>query len=139
MLSDTTIEGVGAGIAIFVIMTVPVYIVQSGTLGGTALGLLVLSPLAVVVGSATAGFRQALSGKGSRRTGIKQGLFTGCLLGVVPALIAARYGYGLASLGDNVIGTGGLLVSGIVFGILLLCSLVGGFSGGLLMVVGERI
>jgi hypothetical protein len=139
VIADTTIEGVLAGITVFVILTVPVYIVQSGTLGGTALGVLVLSPLAVFVGSGTAGFRTTASETGGRKTGIKQGLVTGFLLGLMPALIAARFGYGLASLGENVIGTGGLLVSGIVLGILLLSGLVGGLSGGLLTIVGERV
>jgi hypothetical protein len=103
------------------------------------LGVLVLSPLAVFVGSGTAGFRASARETGDRRTGIEQGLVTGFLLGFVPASIAGRFGYGLASLGENVLGTGGLLVSGIVLGILLLSGLVGGFSGGLLSIVGERV
>jgi hypothetical protein len=57
VFSNRTTAGVGAGLAMFAALAVPVYVAQSGTLGGTALGLLAVSPVPVCVSGAVAGVR----------------------------------------------------------------------------------
>lgn len=123
--------GIGAGVAVFVGLAIAVYIFQSGMIGGTALGLLVLSPVPIFVSGAVAGRRTVSIAPDNNRAAVREGVATGALTGVLPAVIAARFGYGLAALGNNVLGVGGVLVTGFVLGILCLSGLLGGIGAWL--------
>jgi hypothetical protein len=139
-MSDHLKTGAGVGLAVFVGLAIAVYPVQSGTIGGTALGLLVLSPLPLFVSGAVAGVRSVSGGSGSKRTAVGEGAIAGALVSVLPAVIAARFGYGLAAIGDNLVGAVGVLVTGFVLGILCVGGVLGGIGGWLstLLVTGER-
>ena len=139
MISGRAKVGVSAGLTVFAALAVPVYVVQSGTLGGTALGLLTLSPVPVFASGAVAGVRTVPGDADSTRAAVRAGVVAGGLVGIVPAVIAARFGYGLAALGDNLLGPGGVLVTGIVAGILVGSGVLGGIGGGLVRGVRRRL
>jgi hypothetical protein len=70
---------------------------------------------------------------------VRAGVVTGSLVGIVPAVIAARFGYGLAALGDRLLGPGGILVTAVVVGILVGGGVLGGTGGGLVTGVRRRL